>query len=266
MQQPGISSKNIAKTQYFDRYDVKEKGIRLFCFPYAGGGASVFRLWQEKLGDDIHVYPAHYPGHEERIMEKPVKDMNTLVTSLFEEMNKGIQHPFVLFGHSAGSRVAYELAVQFEEAKQKNLRGIIVSGGLAPNRREVNPIYQLAEENFFNSLSQYGRTPRELFENKDLWAIFGPVLRADFTLADTYQDEKYRKIHVPVLALRGTKDPEISKADLQEWKHYTTAEFRHKDIEGEHLFIDTNTDEVLDVIKEHIMQVLLPDLSLRLER
>lgn len=255
MQQPGVLTKNIEKRQYFNRCDAEEKGIRLFCFPYAGGGASTFRLWQEKLGKGIQVYPAHYPGHEERILEEPLKDMDALVTSLFEEMNGWVQHPFVLFGHSVGSRVAYELAVRFEEAKQKNLCGIIVSAGLAPNRREVNPIYQLPEEDFFNGLSRYGRTPRGLFENKDLWAIFGPVLRADFTLADTYRDKKYRSIHVPILALRGIMDPEISQGDLQEWKHYTTAEFRSKDIEGEHLFIDTNSDDVLDIIKEHIRQV-----------
>ncbi len=174
--------------KYFEKCAIEEEGIRLFCFPYAGGGASVFRLWQEKLGSRIHVYPAHYPGHEERIMEKPVKDMDTLVTNLSEELSKWVNHPFLLFGHSMGSRVAYELAARFEEEGQKNFLGIIVSAGLAPNRMETNPIYHLTDNEFFKELSKYNRTPMEIFENKDLWAIFEPVLRADFTVADTYCD------------------------------------------------------------------------------
>jgi len=242
--------------KYFEKCEIEERGIRLFCFPYAGGGASVFRLWQEKLGNKIHVCPAHYPGHEERIKEKPINDMDTLVTNLFEEMNQWVHHPFILFGHSMGSRVAYELAVRFEEEGQKNFLGIIVSAGLAPNRMETNQIYHLPDYDFFKKLSKYNRTPAEIFENKDLWAFFEPMLRADFTLADTYCDKKHRKIHVPMLALRGTLDSEISQEDVQEWKEYTTAEFWFTDIEGEHLFIDTNTDKALEIIKKYIVREL----------
>lgn len=94
----------------------------------------------------------------------------------------------------------------------------------------------------------------EIFKNKDLWNIFSPMLRADFKIADTYCDKKYRTIDIPVLALRGTLDPEISLKDLKEWKAYTTSKFHYTDIEGEHLFIDTNTDKVLEVIKKYIME------------
>lgn len=240
--------------QCFNACGVDVEGVGLFCFPYAGGGASVFRLWQEKLGTGINVYPAHYPGHEERIMEKPWKDMDMLVNSLIEEMKQLVSCPFFLFGHSMGSRVVYELAVRFEELGQKNLQGIIVSSGLAPNRMEKNPIYDLPENAFFDELSKYSRTPVELFKNRDLWAIFEPMLRADFTLADTYCNKKHQKIHVPVLALRGTMDAEISQVDLQEWREFTTAEFYQTEIEGEHLFIDTNTDYVLEAIKKFIRE------------
>ena len=117
----------------------------------------MFRSWQNKLGDEISVCPAHYPGHEERILEEPVWDMNVLVTSIYEEIhNRDMdKQPFFLFGHSLGSRVAYELALRFEEAGEENLLGIIVSAGRAPNRKEENPIYHLPETEFFEELSKY---------------------------------------------------------------------------------------------------------------
>lgn len=244
---------------YFEKIENESKGVRLFCFSYAGGGASVFRSWQNRLGDEISVCPAHYPGHEERILEEPVWDMDVLVTNIYEEIhNRDMdKQPFFLFGHSLGSRVAYELALRFEEAGEENLLGIIVSAGRAPNRKEDNPIYHLPETEFFKELSKYNRTPPELFENKALWAIIEPALRADFTVAETYCDKKHRKLHVPILALWGTLDVEMTEEDLKEWQDYTDDEFYHSDITGEHLFIDTHTDEVLKRVKEYISKKCL---------
>lgn len=234
---------------YFDKQELKRTGLRLFCFPYAGGGPSVFRKWQEGLGGGINVCPAHYPGHEERIMEKPLIDMDTLVSNIFKEMNIEKQDPFILFGHSVGSRLAYELAVRFEKAGEKNLLGIIVSAGLAPYRAEPNPIYHLPDAEFFRGLSRYSRTATEIFENKELWAIFEPMLRADFRISDTYCDQVHEKINVPILALRGRADLEVSQKDLLEWKAYTTTDFLFADVDGGHLFIDTNTEKTLEIIR-----------------
>ncbi len=239
---------------YFESCDNKTDGMNLFCFPYAGGGSSVFRTWKNKFNDNISVYAAHYPGHEDRIMEKPLWIMGELVEELYQEIhNRDMdKKPFVLFGHSLGSRVVYELALKFEEHNEKNLLGIVVSAGRSPNRIEKHPIYHLPEKEFFEELSRYNKTPSELFENKDLWELFEPALRADFTMAETYQDHKHRKIHVPILALRGTMDNEMTKEDLEEWATYTTENFYHADIVGEHLYIDTNTDEVIKQIKSYI--------------
>lgn len=236
---------------FFNVSNNKER-LRLFCFPYAGSGASVFRSWQEKLGDKIQIYPAHYPGHEDRISEKPIQEMDILVTKIYEEIDNLRQCPFYLFGHSMGSKIVYELAVRFEENHQENLKGIIVSAGLVPKRMEPKPIYDLPDNIFFAELSKYSRTPIEIFENKDLWNIFSSMLRADFKISDTYCEKKCRKLHIPILALRGTLDSEISLEDLKQWSEYTTSEFSHADIEGGHLFIDTNTDKVLNIIKKYI--------------
>ena len=43
--------------------------IRLFCFPYGGGGASIYREWQKNLPDSIEVCPIQLPGREDRMNE-----------------------------------------------------------------------------------------------------------------------------------------------------------------------------------------------------
>ena len=76
-------------------------------------------------------------------------------------------------------------------------------------------------------------------------------------MAETYCDKKHRKLHVPILALWETLDVEMTEEDLKEWQDYTDDEFYHSDITGEHLFIDTHTDEVLKRVKEYISKKCL---------
>jgi len=233
----------------------KESGINVFCFPYAGGGASVFYPWQGKFRGNINIYPAHYPGHEVRIAETPEKDIEKLVADIYRELqNRDFDKtPFYLFGHSLGTKIVYELAKLFKKNQNTNMRGVIVSAGRAPNRQEEHITYNLPEKEFFTELSRYNRTPEEVFENKTLWNIFEPALRADFCMAECYCDSSGEKLSVPMLALMGTKDPEMTELDLQEWKNYTTSkDFFHKIIEGEHLFIDTNRTQVIQEVEKFI--------------
>ena len=43
--------------------------LRLFCLPYAGGGASIYRLWGPALPSWIEVCPVQLPGREDRYRE-----------------------------------------------------------------------------------------------------------------------------------------------------------------------------------------------------
>lgn len=50
----------------------------LFCFPFAGGGASAYNSWVQKMKDKVTVCPIQLPGREERIMEKPYNNMTDM--------------------------------------------------------------------------------------------------------------------------------------------------------------------------------------------
>lgn len=237
---------------YF-RTNSQDKGrVRLFCFPYAGGGASVFRSWQGFLGDKVEVLPAHYKGHEDRITDKPISSMKELVDDIYEELKYLADRPFFMFGHSVGSRVSYELSLRFEKEDNKYFKGLMVSAGLAPDRPEISPIYDLPDKEFYIGLNKYNKTPEEIYSDKALWNIFEPILRADFKLADTYYNPHETRLSVPILGLRGTKDLEVSSEDILEWGRYTKKGFQSENIEGAHLFIDTNPQPLLKEIKSFI--------------
>src|SRR5688572_14506142 len=79
--------------------------LRLFCFPYAGGGASVFRDWPGELPGDVEVWCAALPGRGARLRDAPVDSILRLVPPMARAMMPYLDRPFVLFGHSMGALI-----------------------------------------------------------------------------------------------------------------------------------------------------------------
>src|SRR4029079_1523042 len=57
----------------------RSANVRLFCLPYAGGGASIFGSWQKNFSDTVEVCPVQLPGRGLRIEEPSFTEMNELV-------------------------------------------------------------------------------------------------------------------------------------------------------------------------------------------
>ena len=85
--------------------------LRLFCFPYAGGGASVFHGWGPSLPAGVAVYPVQPPGRENRLREPAYTAVGPLVEAAATALRPLLRPPFALFGHSLGALVAFELRV-----------------------------------------------------------------------------------------------------------------------------------------------------------
>ena len=57
---------NLTDDRWIVRFrPVHRPGLRLICFPYAGGGASIYRSWAEEISGDIEVCAIQLPGREE---------------------------------------------------------------------------------------------------------------------------------------------------------------------------------------------------------
>jgi medium-chain acyl-[acyl-carrier-protein] hydrolase len=87
-----------------------EARLRLFCFPYAGAGALIFRNWQDWLPTDVEVCPIQLPGRGTRMAERPFTQLPPLVEALATALRPLPDKPFALFGHSLGALVSCELA------------------------------------------------------------------------------------------------------------------------------------------------------------
>jgi len=94
---------------------IPEPLVRLFCFPYAGAGASIFRAWSKEFPAYVDVCGVQPPGKEERFSEMPARNMAVLLEGLAKSIVSECEIPFVFFGYSMGALLAFELARLFRK-------------------------------------------------------------------------------------------------------------------------------------------------------
>ena len=61
--------------------------MRLICFHYAGGGASIFQQWGAQLPEYIEVVAIQLPGREDRFKDQPVADINIATAMLQQDLS-----------------------------------------------------------------------------------------------------------------------------------------------------------------------------------
>src|SRR5689334_23313668 len=83
--------------------------IRLFCLPYGGGGAHIFRDWAQALPAQVELCTVNLPGRGRRFTDPLLTRMDDLIDELAPVMPFA-DKPFAIFGHSMGALVAFELA------------------------------------------------------------------------------------------------------------------------------------------------------------
>ncbi|MGE5458714.1 MAG: thioesterase II family protein, partial [Methanococcaceae archaeon] len=76
---------------------------KLFCFPFAGNGASIYLRWAERISDNIEVCPIELPGRGRRFRDPLLHRFSDVIESLSEAILPHLNKPFAFFGHSMGA-------------------------------------------------------------------------------------------------------------------------------------------------------------------
>lgn len=226
--------------------------LRLFCLPYAGGAASIYRTWPQYLPAEIEVCAVQLPGRENRIRERPFTDAAALVQALMPVLLPLLDKPFALFGHSMGSLLAYELAQQLHLQGQTPTH-LLVSGRRAPMLLEPDALVHTLDNDdaFLMELQRrYNNIPAVIFADAELRELFMPLLRADMTLVERYQCAQQAPLPCPLVALGGTDDPRTSQADLQAWQILTQASFTLRMFQGDHFYLNQQPLPLLHTIAQ----------------
>jgi medium-chain acyl-[acyl-carrier-protein] hydrolase len=214
---------------------------RLWCLPFAGGGASAWNPWNARLAGVAEIAALRPPGRESRLREPPAGQWAPLVEHLLREMEPHLGRRYALAGHSLGAMLAFELARLARARGLPEPAALIVSGARAPDapRREPD-LHALPDGEFIEELDRrYQGIPPGVRSEPELLALLLPVMRADLTVFETYAHAPGAPLAIPVLAMSGESDPHVSRAEALAWGEHTTGRFEAEFFPGGHFFIQS---------------------------
>ena len=215
-----------------------EARLRCFCLPYAGGSARIFQSWSQHLPASVDLCALELPGHGARLTEPPLDNMDAMLGAIAQVIQPLCDRPFVLFGHSMGALISFELARYCRRHGLPMPVHLYVSGHRAPQLPDPEPpVHTLPDDAFREKLMRLQGTAPAVLANDEFMALLLPVLRADFTLCETYTYATEPPLPCPITAFGGTRDPSTQRGRLRAWRSQTQAKFTQHVLPGNHFFI-----------------------------
>ena len=225
--------------------------VQLVCLPYAGAGAAVYRGWQALLPDWIELITPELPGRGLRQAEPAVQDWSRLIDIVMASVCPRLRAPLALFGHSMGALIAYSLTLELAARGAPAPVMLIVSARRAPHLPPVRaPVHDLPDADFMGRLHELGGTPPEVLASPELMALFGPMLRADFALNDSFRPMPPLRVACPLAVIGADEDSELTPEALAAWREVAGGPFTLRRFDGSHFFLNADRAEVLRAIWE----------------
>lgn len=245
-----------SSNKWFPSVKSDQKRIRLFCLPFAGGSSSTYRLWENYLPAFVDVCPVHLPGRLSRINEPSFSDISSLVNCLSKEIVPFLDIPFAFFGHSMGAIISFELIRRLREQNRFPLH-LFISAARAPQLPSRTPdLHDLPDDEFKIELQKLNGTSNKVLNNKELFQLLMPTLRADFKLVEDYEFKEDFPLNCPITVFGGDNDEEVYFNELKEWSRQTEKSFKCKIFGGDHFYFDFNLEELLNLIRSDLESYL----------
>lgn len=229
--------------------------LRLFCFPYAGGGTSIFRTWADALPSTVEVCPVLLPGREHRLREAPYTALPALAAAVAQALQPYLDKPYAFFGHSMGALLSFELARVLRHQQQHPMQ-LFVSGCRAPHLPDPTPqLYALPEPEFIDGLRRLRGTPQEILEHPEIMQVLLPALRADLTAYDTYMYLPAPPLSCSISAFGGLADQKSTRDLIEPWREHTDGFFAAWMLPGDHFFLHSSQGLLLQTLSRELQRL-----------
>lgn len=222
-------------------------GYRVFCFPYAGAGASVYINIPET--EDVQYCLVQLPGRENRKSERLVDDAEYLADMLTMELLEFIDRPFALYGHSMGGVLAYLVAVRLERLNIRPDKLYLSASSIYRKKRTVE-VSHMDTEKLTEYLKELGGMAPEAATNKNLQDLYYPIIKNDYKLVENYEPDE-QKILCGILAFASKSDKEVEWEEAVRMRNMTD-NFSLKEVHGNHFFIKTDTSYIFNEISDDL--------------
>lgn len=237
--------------------------LRLFCFPYAGVGPSVYRPWLTALPGHIEAKLIQLPGREGRWREPALTSIADIADLVARALVPHLDAPFAFYGHSLGALISFEVTRRLRAAGSPLPRQLFLGAHRGPHLPNPHPpMAHLGDVAFVDEIrKRYDGIPQAVLDNPELLELMLPCLRADFTAFETYQYREERPLECAISAFGGDQDGYVRTHEVAGWREQTIGRFRMRVVPGNHFFLQTQRDQVLAAVIDDLSLAHEPSVA-----
>ncbi|MER5483572.1 alpha/beta fold hydrolase [Streptomyces sp. NPDC002812] len=231
----------------------EDAGVRLLCFPHAGGAAGFYFPLAQALAPDVEVLAVQYPGRQDRLREPGVDDVRVLADGVVAALLPLLDdRPLALFGHSMGATVGYEVARRLEHEAGVRPALLFASGRRAPSRNREEWAHLKDDAGLAEELRLLGGTGGALLADPDILRMVLPAVRVDYRAIETYRHRPGAELGCPIVVLTGADDPRVTLDEAADWRHHTHAGHTLDVFPGGHFYLNEVMEEIAGLIADRI--------------
>lgn len=228
----------------------------LVCLGFCGGGTGPYHPWAEVVAPDVDVALICYPGRDGRFLEDFATNWDELAEDATRTVVSAVgDRPYVLFGHSMGGWMAFDVASRLEARGTSAPDALVVSSCNAPARgltlRDMFPARQDTDEELLTWMRTHGLIAEHVLGDPDLLEMAVEIMRADIAVRDTFRHNGAAGVTMPLQVLAGADDEVIESDAPAQWRELALGPYRHDSLPGGHFY----TPEVWRALPTHITAI-----------
>jgi medium-chain acyl-[acyl-carrier-protein] hydrolase len=234
---------------FFRPKPIPQPAVRLYCFPHAAGAPLLYKDWPAGLPVGVEMNAILLPGRGKRLREPLYRRMKPLVRDLIEVLLPELNgERFVLFGHSLGGLIAYELA-QTLRAEMQPPAALFVSACHAPQRvQDSERLHDLPRVELLTSVQRLNGIPPELLAEEELIDLMLPTLRADLAVYESYDYQDRDPLTCPLIVCGGQDDLRVTPPELAEWRAQAAGDYEFHLFAGDHFYLNQARPQLTNLI------------------
>jgi surfactin synthase thioesterase subunit len=224
---------------------------RLVCLPHAGGSAPFFLPVAAALSPGADVVAVQYPGRQDRRNERPIDDIAVLADRIHAILRRQPELPLVLFGHSMGAVIGFEVTRRLEAAGHGPV-WLVASGRRAPSTYRNETVHLRDDAGILAEVRRMAGTASSVLGDDEMMRAVLPALRADYRAAETYTCSPEITVNCPITVMTGDNDPKTTLDEAKAWAQQTTGSFDLHVFAGGHFFLTDHADAIIKILDQRL--------------
>ncbi|MFG2619452.1 thioesterase II family protein [Streptomyces sp. NPDC048507] len=221
--------------------------VRLVCLPHAGGSAPYFLPVSKALSPALDVLAVQYPGRQDRRDEPGIDNIAELADAVTDSLLSWADRPIIIFGHSMGATLAFEVALRLE-AKGIVPLSVFASGRRAPSRHRDERVHLRSDDDLIREIQSLSGTQAAVLADEEILRMVLPAIRSDYKAAESYRYEPGPKLRAPIQAHFGVDDPKVSLDEARAWEEHTCGPFELQTYPGGHFYLNQQAGRIIEAI------------------